>query len=98
MADDGFVHEVIQAVRRPVHVKVDGKYMPFGRDGAFRVKDPGVAAEISAKYGGKNGDVTVTKVKYPHISDRGHKYFFSVPELPWKKEKESCQLDDVEVQ
>ena len=97
MTDDGYVHEVIHAVQRPVQVEVDGKEMPFGRDGAFRVRDSGVADEIKAKYGNK-GEVTVTRVKYPHISDRGHKYFFSVPELPWNKEKESCQLDDVESQ
>lgn len=86
--DDGFVHEVIQAVRRPVKVEIDGKRMPFGKDLAFRVKDPGVAAAIRDKYGGEKGDVTVTRVKYPHISDRGHNYHFTVPELPWHKEQE----------
>ena len=85
MPDDGYVHEVIQAVTRPVNVEVDGKQMPFGRDGAFRVNDSGVAEAIRAKY---DGEVTVTKVKVPHVADRGHKYFFAVPALPWHKDEE----------
>ena len=89
MPDDGYVNEIIQAVQRPVHVEVDGKQMPFGNSGAFRVKDQGVADEISAKYGGKNGDVTVTRIKYPHVADRGHKYFFTVPALPWHKDEDA---------
>ena len=88
MADDGFTHEIIKAVQRPVNVEVDGKQMPFGDLGAFRVKDSGVADEIRAKYGGKMGDVTVTRIRYPHIADRGHRYFFSVPALPWHKEED----------
>ena len=87
MADDSqHVYEVIQAVQRPVNVEVDGKQMPFGREGAFRVRDSGVAKEISARYGGKMGDVTVTRVKVPHVADRGHKYTFVVPALPWHEE------------
>ena len=78
-------HEVIQAVRRPVNVEVDGQEMPFGNLGAFRVKDSGVADEIRAKYG---RDVTVTRIKHPHVSDRGHCYFFSVPALPWHEEED----------
>ena len=89
MTDDGHVYEVIQAVQRPVNVEVDGKEMPFGRDGAFRVRDSGVADEIRAKYSAKKGEVTVTRVKYPHIADRGHKYFFAVPAMPWHKDEDA---------
>ena len=50
MSDDGYVHEVIQAVRRPVNVEIDGKQMPFGKDLAFRVKDPGERPWCSERY------------------------------------------------
>jgi hypothetical protein len=75
---------VIKATKRPVEVNIGGKPMRFGRDGAFRVSDPGVAAEIRKEYGDK-GDVTVTRMRSPQpISDRGHRYFFGMmPPLPW---------------
>ena len=82
-------HEIIKAVKRPVNVEVDGVSMPFGYKGAFRVKDPGVADEIRAKYGGRMGDVTVTRVKYPPPADQGHKYFFAVPALPWHEDEDA---------
>ncbi len=59
--------------------------MPFGRDGAFRVRDSGIAEEIKTKYG---GDVVVSKIRYPDVHDRGHRYFFGmIPEMPWKRKK-----------
>jgi hypothetical protein len=89
---EGFVDhrwEVIKATTRDLpSINVDGKEMQFGREGAFRVSDPGVAAAIRQTYA-QRGDVTVTRVRYPHQSDRGHRYFFgSMPEMPWKKEVE----------
>ena len=79
--------EVIRATRRPLEsVDVDGKQMKFGKDGAFRVNDEGVAAAIREEYARK-GDVTVTRIRYPGAADRGHRYFFGqLPEMPWKKE------------
>lgn len=90
MSDEGHIehtYEVIQAVRRPVNVEVDGKQMPFGKDMAMRVKDPGVADEIRAKYG---GDVTVTRIRYPRPADFGHRYFFAIPAMPWHKDKDNA--------
>ena len=77
--------EVIRATRRPLEsVDVDGKQMKFGRDGAFRVNDEGVAAAIREEYARK-GDVTVTRIRYPGAHDRGHRYFFGGwPLAPWK--------------
>src|SRR4030067_3613547 len=64
---------------------VDGKQMKFGKDGAFRVNDEGVAAAIREEYARK-GDVTVTRIRYPGAADRGHRYFFGqLPEMPWKE-------------
>ena len=79
--------EVIRATRRDLPgLDVDGKQMKFGKDGAFRVNDEGVAAAIREEYA-KKGDVTVTRIRYPGAADRGHYYFFGqLPEMPWKKE------------
>jgi hypothetical protein len=42
-----------------------------------------VAAEVDEKYG---RDVMITPIEIEHPSDKGHRYMFTVPELPWKKE------------
>ena len=78
--------EVIRATRRDLpSLDVDGKQMNFGKDGAFRVNDEGVAAAIREEYA-KKGDVTVTRIRYPGEHDRGHRYFFGqLPEMPWKE-------------
>ena len=77
--------EVIRATRRDLpSIDVDGKQMKFGKDGAFRVNDEGVAAAIREEYA-KKGDVTVTRIRYPGAHDRGHRYFFGGwPLAPWK--------------
>ena len=77
--------EVIRATRRDLPgIDVDGKQMKFGKDGAFRVNDEGVAAAIREEYA-KKGDVTVTRIRYPGAHDRGHRYFFGGwPLAPWK--------------
>ena len=82
--------EVIRATRRPLEsVDVDGKQMKFGKDGAFRVNDEGVAAAIREEYARK-GDVTVTRIRYPGAADRGHRYFFGGwIEAPWKRSKDN---------
>ena len=89
--------EVIRATRRPLEsVDVDGKQMKFGKDGAFRVNDEGVAAAIREEYARK-GDVTVTRIRYPGAADRGHYYFFGqLPEMPWKKENGNGEAETQE--
>lgn len=59
--------------------------MPFDREGRFSVKDESVAAEIRKKY---PREVTVSRVTDNHPADRGHKYFFSCPKMPWHKGEE----------
>ena len=63
-------------------VNAADKDMPFNHEGRFSVKDEKVASEIRKKY---PRSVTVSRVTDYHPSDRGHKYFFSCPEMPWHK-------------
>jgi len=77
------------SVRPGESVNVDGKEMPFSqKNGMFMTKDPGLAREIEARYGRK-GEVlpaeTVTVPIYNAGREPGHRYSFTVPELPWKK-------------
>ena len=52
---------------------------------------------IREKYGsGRNPDVTVTKVAYPDARDRGHRYFFTVPEMPWKRSNGNGKAENEE--
>jgi len=73
-------YEVIKATRRPLSaIEAAGRKMRFGRQGALRVSDPGVAAEINAKYG---GDVTVTKID---VRPKDERKTYTIPGLPWHK-------------
>ena len=82
--------QVIKATRREINgISIDGKTMNFGKKfGAFSLSDPGLAAEIKASYGPKGSDapgqVVVVPVDGPRGREPGHKYTFTVPELPWK--------------
>lgn len=88
-ATTGQAYEIIRATKEtPPVLEVDGKIMRFPRvkGNMMRVKDRGLAMAIRDQYGsGRRPKVTVTKVSYPDEHDRGHKYFFSVPEMPWHK-------------
>ena len=77
------VHKAIKGIHNFTKVEAGGKVMPFNAEGRLAVDDEAVAAEIREKY---PRTATVTRVTASHPSDRGHKYFFSVPELPWHKE------------
>lgn len=65
-------------------LEMDGKRYPWGRSGGFQLNDPGEAAALKAKYGHM---IDTYSAPVPHPADRGHRYTFSVPELPWKREK-----------
>jgi hypothetical protein len=60
------------------------KKMPFNKEGRFMVNDPAVAAEIRKNFP-KN--VTVTRVNKYHPADRGHRYHFVCPAMPWHKDE-----------
>lgn len=77
---------VIKSTRRDIAgLSIEGKDMTFGKKThAFEVNDSGLAREIEAQHGPKaTGDVVVM----PHVIQRepGHRYTFTVPELPWKR-------------
>ncbi len=88
--------------RKIAGVQVGDRTLTFGKKtNAFEVNDPGLAAEIEARYGPKaTGDVVVAPHDYN--PEPGHRYFFTVPELPWHKKardgdavqiQETTQLD-----
>ncbi len=78
------VYEVIKSTTEPITgIEVDGKKHLFGKDGAFRVHDAGVAREIDETYGLEGGDKQVTIIKSP-VRDSTHRYAFSMPRGDWK--------------
>lgn len=82
----------IKATTRNIDsVQVDDHKMQFSKkNGMFMTKDPGLAKEIEARYGRKGEETPGLSVTVPiHNAGReaGHRYSFSVPELPWKKQE-----------
>lgn len=59
---------------------VDGKDMEFNHEGRMMIKDEKMAREIQAEY---PDELAVTRISQ---NEEGHKTFFSMPEMPWKKE------------
>jgi len=84
------VHNVMQGGKG---VRVDGKNMMFNKDGRFLVKDEGLAKNIRKNY---PHQVTVSRITANDPSDRGHKYFFTVPRMPWHKDEEESADQDRE--
>ena len=81
----------IKASTRPGNaVQVDGKVMQFsGKNNMFMTKYKGLATEIEARYGRKGEVMPCESVTVPvEYAGRepGHKYTFSMPEMPWKKQ------------
>jgi hypothetical protein len=96
----GQAYEIIKATQKDLPaLEVDGKAYRFPRvrGSMMRVKDRGLAMAIRDRYGsGRRPDVTVTKVNYPDPADRGHKYFFQVPEMPWRRSKDNGKAETQE--
>ncbi len=69
-------------------VKAGGKDMRFDREGRFLISDEVVAGEIRKEH---PRDVTVTRMRYPDVADRGHRYFFQCPKMPWHEDKNDDQ-------
>ena len=61
---------------------VAGKEMKFSNKGRMMIKDEKLAREIQAEY---PDELAVTRMR----QEDGHKTFFSMPEMPWKREKET---------
>ena len=60
---------------------VDGKDMKFNHQGRMLIKDETMAREIQAEY---PETLAVTRMR----QEDGHTTFFSMPAMPWKREKE----------
>jgi len=82
----GKVFQVIRATKRNITaIGGAGRYLKFGRSGAFQTKDPGLAREIDKKWGPDDGTGEVIVVETDHRPEAGHRYTFAMPEMPWKK-------------
>ena len=68
-------------------VEVDGKTYKFNRWGALRIRDKSVARAIRDKYGKALASAEVSDVPNPRKDEAGHRFFFSVPEMPWKRKR-----------
>ena len=77
------VHKAIKGSQKGV--RVGDKDLMFNREGRFVTSDEGLASDIRKNY---PQAVTVTRVTSNHSSDRGHKYFFTCPAMPWHEERE----------
>ena len=76
------IHKAIKGDQKGV--RVGDKNLMFNREGRFVTSDEGLASDIRKAH---PQAVTVTRVTANHPSDRGHKYFFRVPEMPWHEEE-----------
>jgi hypothetical protein len=83
------VHKAIRGTQKGV--RVGDKDLMFNKEGRFVVGDEGLAADIRKNY---PQEVTVSRVTASHASDRGHKYFFSCPAMPWHKGEEKQNEQD----
>jgi len=64
-------------------ITANGKEMKFSDKGRMLIKDEKLAREIQAEY---PETLAVTRISQ---NEDGHKTFFSMPEMPWKREKET---------
>lgn len=72
-------------------LEVGGRRMRLKRRGGNYIYDPALARDIDQKYGfGKRGsrDVVVCHVDNEDpVRESGHRYSFSMPEMPWKRKR-----------
>lgn len=85
----GKVWEVVKASTRDFEGIIgQGREMRFGRQGAFTTRDPKLAKDIQERYGyGPNGTRDVVVVERDEYSSRNKRNLYTVPALPWHKEK-----------
>src|SRR3990172_2066735 len=86
----GKVWEVLKASKRDFQGIIgQGQDMRFGPNGAFVIRDPKKAKEISVKYGyAPGGSRDVIVVERDEYAASSRKNVWSVPELPWKKNED----------
>jgi hypothetical protein len=78
---------VQKALRRDFRTKIKhgNEDLKFDKNGRFLVSDEAKAREIQKLH---PRDLAVTRINTPKPSDRGHKYFFQVPAMPWHETEE----------
>lgn len=85
---------IIKNTQRDIkEINIDGHVIPLdNKHHQNFLSDKGLAREIDARYG-KNGEVSpkdfIVIPEVPRVTGIGHKYTFSVPELPWKRSKDA---------
>ena len=84
------MYEFLPAIQKKFDgIEVDGKILKFGKKAkGFTTHDVGLANEINARYGwknGKQGPLIMNTVDTEH-KDRRVK-LFRVPQMPWKEEE-----------
>lgn len=79
-------YAVIKATQRTKDIRIDDRVLNFGdKSGGLVVRDPGLAAEIEAKYETTRDAVVIRQPD----REAGHRYTFTVPEMPWKRGKKN---------
>lgn len=91
--------EIVKASKRPLEgIAGSGRELRFGKQGAMTVSDPGLAHEINQKYGNTRtgtGEVFVIETD-DRPKEAGHRYLFSMPQMPWKQEQEEVPQETQE--
>jgi hypothetical protein len=65
--------------------------LKYDRYGRLMVNDPTLANEIRTEH---PHDLAVTRMRYPDVADRGHRYHFGMlPEMPWKRGKHAVHSE-----
>jgi hypothetical protein len=77
----------------PVKVLHTGKGdLKLDKQGRCVINDAALAAEIRKDHA---KDMAVSRVFTEHPADRGHHYFFTIPELPWKRSIQDMEPQEV---
>lgn len=59
--------------------------------GRMVVRDASLAREIQQE---NPHELVVTRMQTDHPSDRGHRYVFTVPEMPWKRQHREAEAQE----
>lgn len=93
------VYEVVRATTRPMGdtLDVDGHKVKLDRNGRGLVTDPGLARALNERHGWETpqGDASVVVTELEAYNETRHRgrterFVFSVPDLPWKKNKDDA--------
>lgn len=60
-------------------------------EGRMIIKDEALAREIQRE---NPRDLVVTRMRADDPADQGHNYFFTVPEMPWKRQNREAEAQE----